>query len=86
MSQRRAALRGVCPRRTPWGTWGGPVGSSHLCMGNRTRAPPGSGVEKVEVERMKMEEVSAWHTAVQRATRLRVVPLSILPPSLLVLP
>lgn len=73
-------------RGGPGGTKAAPVGSSHLCMGNRTRPPPGSGVEKVEVERMKMEVVSAWHTSVQRVSRLRVVPLSVLPPSLPVLP
>lgn len=73
-------------RGGPGGTKAAPVGSSHLCMGNRTQAPPGSGVEKVEVERMKMEVVSAWHTSVQRVSRLRVVPLSVLPPSLPVLP
>lgn len=90
--------RGTAPHSSVWGLpaahTAGHLGrprllpslrAPHICMGNRTRPPPGSGVEKVEVERMKVEEVSARHTSVQRATRLRVVPLSVLPPSLLLL-
>lgn len=63
-----------------------PAGSSRLRTGNCTRAPPGSWVEKVEVERMEAEEVSAPHPSVQRATRLPIASLSVLPPSLLLLP